>query len=115
MHPGPAKNVSNARIDSARIKDVLRQLTKFSKDEILRQRRPIGAVRGHGIVRVGDGENTGLFENRFAAQPARIARAICAFVVLVDDLRDWERRMKLLQYVVSNSTVGLNNGVLGVG
>jgi hypothetical protein len=115
MHRGPAKNVPNARIDSTPIKGVPRQLAEFSKDEVLRQWRPIGAVRGHGIVRVGDSENTGFFQNRFATQSARIARAVCAFVVLVDDLRDRERRAKLLQYVVSNYTMRLNDGVLGVG
>jgi hypothetical protein len=35
--------------------------------------------------------------------------------MLMDYLRDWKRRTKLLQYIVPNNAVGLDNGVLGIG
>lgn len=51
-------------------------------------RRAVGAVRSHGVERVGYGEDPGLERDGLALQALRVARAVVFFVMVEDDVPD---------------------------
>ena len=71
--------------------DLRIELRPVSAQDLVDRRLPphrpaIGAVAGHCIECVGDGENTGALRNLFACKAVRIATPVPTFVVETDDL-----------------------------
>src|SRR5882762_11811768 len=65
----------------------------------------VGAIRGDGIERVGNGEDTGAQGNFLATQTARISRAIPFFLVGINDVGSLGQKWNFAQHLIAVVTV----------
>ena len=77
--------------------------------------RPVDPVRREGLQRVGDGQDPRPVRDRLALQPVRVARAVPAFVVVLDDRQHGVRELDLRQDLGGHARVDLDLLVLDLG
>src|ERR1700734_498714 len=72
----------------------------------------VGPVGGHGVKRVGDGEDAGAEGNLFTAKAPRVAGAVEALLVCVNDLGGFAEEGYFADHRVAALAVLLHNGHL---
>jgi hypothetical protein len=84
---------------------------QLPEHEIHGKSGPVGPIGSHSVEHIGYGKDPRLREYAIPHQAARITTAIEPLVVLIGNFSDRKRRLKALQYIMTNGAVRLHDGV----
>ncbi len=102
-----------AGLGDFRVVDPAAALLDFSQCLVDTQGGTLGAVRGHGIHHVGDGEDARFGQDFGITDAARIAAAVQSFMVLQDDGGHGPGELDILQHVVTGLGMALDQHEFG--